>query len=345
MVHLSPDLATPFLDPFPWSGCIPLSSRARSHSTVQASRSHVRICRCRRHLSHLSPLSPRSLSISWPNPRAVPRQARKYSVILSLPLLCQRSPRAPSSRSSARSFFWQLSASGAISFALLGAVGFSVYSSIDDGSSPACLEPAWSVDAIAAVVAVAAAAVASAPGLLCFCKKDAVSLCRPSSSASISSSGRCRQALLWSLAFDPVAAPMQPGQPSVYPYFCSSVSFQRYAGRLSTGALGFWRIWQVLPWHLRLRRHTDWSFIQSWFVWLWSPRKFTQCRDHVTVLPLTCRQSLRCGNPLPYVSRVHHSHHVKPTKIASNVLYSFFIFFLPSAMAATFYPKGGGNLL
>ena len=91
------------------------------------------------------------VSILWPYPRAAPRYARKYSVIPSLPLLCQRIPRAPFSWSSARSFLRQL----AVSSALLVAVDCSVSSSIDDGSSPA-----GSVDAIAAVVAVVAAAVA-----------------------------------------------------------------------------------------------------------------------------------------------------------------------------------------
>ena len=81
---------------------------------------------------------------------------------------------------------------GVISFALLVAVDLSASSSIDDGRLPACFEPAGPADAAAAVVV----AVVAAAELICFRKRDALSLSQPSSSASIFSSISCRQASL-----------------------------------------------------------------------------------------------------------------------------------------------------
>ena len=59
---------------------------------------------------------------------------------------------------------------------------------------------------VVAAVAGAAVAVAPADENICFRKRGVLCLSRPSSSASISSSTRCRQASLWPLAFVPVAA-------------------------------------------------------------------------------------------------------------------------------------------
>ena len=112
---------------------------------------------------------------------------------------------------------------------------------------------------VVAAVAGAAVAVAAADENICFRKRVALCLSRPSSSASISSSTRCRQASLWPLAFVPVAAAVQPGHPSVYPYFFNSFFFLT---NVHTPALDSWgpRPWhtrKVSLWHFRFCRHTD----------------------------------------------------------------------------------------
>ena len=112
---------------------------------------------------------------------------------------------------------------------------------------------------VVAAVAGAAVAVVAADENICFRKRVALCLWRPSSSASISSSTRCRQASLWPLAFVPVAAAVQPGHPSnIHIIF----QFLFFLTSVHTPALDSWgprprHTRKVSLWHCRFCRHTD----------------------------------------------------------------------------------------
>ena len=197
VAHLPPELATPFLRVLSCSGCIPLSSQACSHSTVQASRSQVRTCRCGRHLSDRSPLgsspcpSRGRIHEMYHVKRGGTLRSRachfSANVVLELPLLGLRFDLSFGS--------WALLRFSSQSTSRCPAPSTMVAS--PRASSPLGRRTPlllWSPSLRLVLLELSGSSVIA---------KRTQSASKPASSASIFSSIRCRQASLWSLAFDP----------------------------------------------------------------------------------------------------------------------------------------------